>query len=195
MADSCLVLQKPPSLILGSWGQVQTLRCDHGARLGLTDPPDPKREPLPAPLVPSTLMPQFIQLTQISCPPRGWIRLPVLCCVPLLCDTLRMSIIRVVGARLGLLGLEMCPLLTQAPSRKERRKEGQAQALTVAVGPGRASRGHALCLTAPGWGGGTAHQLVLDVPVIGVAVLIDDSLEPQRVGVAHDHLRWGQERH
>lgn len=195
MANSCLVLQKPPSLILGSWGQVQTPRCDHEAWLGLTDPPDPKCKPRLVPLAPSILRRQFPQLTQISCPPRGWVRLPVLSREPLACDPLTMSLVRVVGACLGLVRLEMCPLLTQARSRKERGEEGRAQGPPVALGPGRAGRGRALCLAGLGLGRGAAHQSVLDVPIVAVAILVDDSLQPQGVRVAHRHLRRGQERH
>lgn len=45
------------------------------------------------------------------------------------------------------------------------------------------------------WGTGVAHQPVYRVPFVGVAVFIDDGLQPQGVGIAHHRLRWVQEGH
>lgn len=45
------------------------------------------------------------------------------------------------------------------------------------------------------WDMGVAHQPVLGVPFVGVAVFVDDGLKPQRVGIAHRCLGWVQEGH
>lgn len=73
---------------------------------------------------------------------------------------------------------------------KEGKEEVQAEGHLQAgswLGPAKAVPFPALT-----WGRGAAHQPVLGISVVGVAILIDDDLQPQGVGVAHHCLGWGR---
>lgn len=116
---------------------------------------------------------------------------------PLPCDTLMMSLIWVIADCLGWgKDGDVFPPNSAAPNagtRKEKRgKGGTGSGALDLAGLVKATP---LYLIDPGLGWGAAHQLVLGVPSVGVAVLVQDGLQPHRVGIAHHRLGWGQERH
>lgn len=189
------VLWKPPNPTLGFWGQVQTPRCDREAWLGPVEHPgllfgqDPPAPPPPVSPPSSCLSlpsyPDFpgAMLGSLSHPPAC-----PLCFLP-------------AGSRGGAgssRAVSSPEALAPYPAMGGRRRKFRPRKPSGGrtwLGPVKAVPFPALTWS---WGGGAAHQSVLGVSVMGVAVLVDGHLQPQGVGVAHHCLvgggGWGRRR-
>lgn len=84
----------------------------------------------------------------------------------------------------------------KAGARKDGEEEGgSGPEMTTGAGLGRGGQSVPFTSLILVWGVGAAHQPVLGVPIIGVAIFGVVDMKPQRVGIAHHGLGWGQKRH